>query len=92
MLKSFKASTKQGYQSQPGIRRIRLGTFALRVMCPHIVPRGNSCPPVGLIAFPARRAKEGTMRSPKKAVVDDFLLIDALVALGVLAMPAESSR
>ena len=32
------------------------------------------------------------MRSPKKAVVDDFLLIDALVALGVLAMPAESSR
>ena len=31
------------------------------------------------------------MRSPKMAVVDDFPLIDALVALGVLAMQAESS-
>ena len=30
------------------------------------------------------------MRSPNKAVVDNFFLIDALIALGVLAMQAES--
>jgi hypothetical protein len=69
---------------------IRLGTFAL--VSPYIVPRANSCPPLGLIAFPAQRAKEGTLRLPKMAIVDDFPLIDVLLVLGVLAKQAEGSR